>query len=47
MQSKAATIHEYIENLDPGDQVVIKKLDELVRTAAPTATGGMKYGMPV
>jgi uncharacterized protein YdhG (YjbR/CyaY superfamily) len=47
MQSKAATIQEYIESLDPGDQVVIKKIDDLVRSAAPMATGGMNYGMPI
>ena len=47
MQSKAASIKEYLESLDPADREVIKKLDELVRSAAPKAAGGMKYGMPI
>jgi len=47
MQSQAASIREYLDELAPEDRAVIEKLDELVRSAAPTATGGMKYGMPV
>ena len=47
MQSQAASIREYLDELAPEDRAVIEKLDELVRSAAPTAAGGMKYGMPV
>ena len=47
MQSKAASIKEYLESLASEDRVVIRKLDELVQSAAPAASGGMKYGMPV
>jgi uncharacterized protein YdhG (YjbR/CyaY superfamily) len=47
MQSKASSIKAYLESLDPKDRAVIQQLDELVRAAAPSATGGMKCGMPI
>lgn len=46
MQSKAATISEYISGLGTRERTVIETLDKLVRAAAPAAAGTMKYGMP-
>jgi uncharacterized protein YdhG (YjbR/CyaY superfamily) len=46
MQSKAATIDEYMAGLPPGERSVIRTLDRIVRAAAPKGSGSMKYGMP-
>ncbi len=46
MQSKAATIAEYISGLSSEDRPVVATLDKLVRASAPKASGSMKYGMP-
>jgi uncharacterized protein YdhG (YjbR/CyaY superfamily) len=46
MQSKAATIPEYISGLPPGERAVVETLDKMVRSAAPKGSGSMKYGMP-
>lgn len=46
MQSKAATIPEYVAGLPAGERTVIEALVKLVRAALPGATGAMKYGMP-
>jgi uncharacterized protein YdhG (YjbR/CyaY superfamily) len=46
MQSKAATIAEYVAGLAPEERSVIKALDRIVRAAAPEGSGSMKYGMP-
>ena len=46
MQSKARTIPEYISGLPPKERSVVKTLEKLVRSAAPKASGSMKYGMP-
>jgi uncharacterized protein YdhG (YjbR/CyaY superfamily) len=46
MQSKAATISEYVSRLSPKERSVIEALDKIVRSAAPNASGSMKYGMP-
>jgi uncharacterized protein YdhG (YjbR/CyaY superfamily) len=46
MQSKAATIREYLSGLSTRERPVIETLDKLVRSTLPTAAGSMKYGMP-
>jgi uncharacterized protein YdhG (YjbR/CyaY superfamily) len=46
MQSKASTIPEYVSGLAPKERTVVEALDQVVRSAAPKAKGGMKYGMP-
>ena len=46
MQSKASTIPEYISGLSTKERSVVETLDKLVRTAAPEASGSMKYSMP-
>ena len=46
MQSKAATITEYIASLPLGERAVIETLEKIVRSALPKAIGAMKYGMP-
>jgi uncharacterized protein YdhG (YjbR/CyaY superfamily) len=46
MQSKAATIAQYVAGLPPGERSVIRALDRIVRAAAPKGSGSMKYGMP-
>jgi uncharacterized protein YdhG (YjbR/CyaY superfamily) len=46
MQSKARTIPEYISALAPKERSVVATLDKMVRSAAPKASGSMKYGMP-
>ena len=46
MQSKASAIPEYISGLPPRERSVVEALDRLVRSAAPKASGSMKYGMP-
>jgi uncharacterized protein YdhG (YjbR/CyaY superfamily) len=46
MQSKAATISQYIAGLAPEERSVIRALDRIVRAAAPKGSGSMKYGMP-
>lgn len=46
MQSKAKTLSEYLAGLTPKERSVVETLDKLVRSAAPKASGGMKYGMP-
>jgi uncharacterized protein YdhG (YjbR/CyaY superfamily) len=46
MQSKAATIAQYVAGLAPEERSVIKALDRIVRAAAPKGSGSMKYGMP-
>ena len=47
MQSKAKTIPEYIESLPANERRVIEELNKMVRAAIPSASGSMKYGMPV
>jgi uncharacterized protein YdhG (YjbR/CyaY superfamily) len=46
MQSKAATISEYVSRLSPKVRSAIETLDQIVRSAAPKSSGSMKYGMP-
>ena len=46
MQSKAPTIAAYLAKLPAKERLVIEMLDQLVRSAAPSAVGTMKYGMP-
>jgi uncharacterized protein YdhG (YjbR/CyaY superfamily) len=46
MQSKASSISEYISGLSPRERSVAEALDKMVRSAAPKASGSMKYGMP-
>jgi uncharacterized protein YdhG (YjbR/CyaY superfamily) len=46
MQSKAATIREYLSGLSSRERPVFETLDQLVRSALPKAAGSMKYGMP-
>jgi uncharacterized protein YdhG (YjbR/CyaY superfamily) len=46
MQSKAATVAAYLAELPPEERAVIVALDQLVRSAVPSAVGSMKYGMP-
>ena len=46
MQSKASTIAKYITGLAPKERSVVEELDRIVRSAAPKASGSMKYGMP-
>jgi uncharacterized protein YdhG (YjbR/CyaY superfamily) len=46
MQSKARTIPEYISGLSPKERSVVGTLNKIVRSAAPKASGSMKYGMP-
>jgi uncharacterized protein YdhG (YjbR/CyaY superfamily) len=46
MQSTAPTISDYLAGLPPKERSVVETLDKLVRSAAPKASGGMKYGMP-
>jgi uncharacterized protein YdhG (YjbR/CyaY superfamily) len=47
MQSKAKTIPEFIASLPAEERKVIEELDKMVRAAIPSASGCMKYGMPV
>jgi uncharacterized protein YdhG (YjbR/CyaY superfamily) len=46
MQSKAATIADYLKTLSPDERAVISTLDKLIRKTSKAAVGTMKYGMP-
>jgi uncharacterized protein YdhG (YjbR/CyaY superfamily) len=45
MQSKAATVKEYLDELPEDRRKALSKLRTLIRKAAPGAKEGMQYGM--
>lgn len=46
MQSKAKTVAAYLAELPAENRAVIRKLDTIVRAAAPKAKVSMRFGMP-
>ena len=46
MQSKAATISEYLEELPPDRRSALNELRALIRRVAPQADEWMQYGLP-
>src|SRR4029453_6804890 len=46
MQSKAATISEYLEELPPDRRSALNELRALIRRVAPQAEEWMQYGLP-
>jgi len=46
MQSKAATISEYLEELPPDRRSALDELRALIRRVAPQAEEWMQYGLP-
>jgi uncharacterized protein YdhG (YjbR/CyaY superfamily) len=47
MQSKAATVSEYIKELPPDRRAALSELRGLIRRVAPKAAETMQYGIPV
>src|ERR1043166_8606468 len=46
MQSKAATISEYLEELPPDRRSALKELRALIHRVAPKTVEAMQYGLP-
>jgi uncharacterized protein YdhG (YjbR/CyaY superfamily) len=46
MQSKAATISEYLEELPPDRQSALSELRALIHRVAPKTVEAMQYGLP-
>ena len=46
MQSKAATINEYLEELPADRQSALKELRALIHRVAPKTVEAMQYGLP-
>ena len=46
MQSKAATITEYLDELPPDRRSALKELRALIHRMAPQAVEAMQYGLP-
>lgn len=46
MQSKAATVSEYLDALPPERQAALRRLRSACLSAMPDAIEGMTYGMP-
>src|SRR5215213_4454424 len=46
MQSKAATISEYLEELSPDQRSALTELRALIHRVAPKTVEAMQYGLP-